>query len=79
MNDELNIAITDLQEQVKRKQKAHLELNQLKKNMKMLNSDSSDLDSIMATQRRSGKRKGIGFQGSSSQTNTKFVKANGKL
>ena len=37
-NNELNSAIIDLKVQVKGKQKAHLELNQLKKNVKMLNS-----------------------------------------
>lgn len=63
---------------MKGKQKAHSELNQLKKNVKMLNSGLSDLDSILATQRRSENNRGISFHGETSQTATQFFKASGR-
>ncbi|CAM8998996.1 unnamed protein product [Rhodiola kirilowii] len=51
------------------------ELNNLKKSVKMLNSGTKDLDSILGAQRIGGGHKGLGFTGGSSSEKTTFVKA----
>ncbi|CAM8923678.1 unnamed protein product [Rhodiola kirilowii] len=50
------------------------ELNNLKKSVKMLNSGTKDLDSILGAQRTSGGYKGLGFTGASGSGKTTFVK-----
>ncbi|CAM8943748.1 unnamed protein product [Rhodiola kirilowii] len=51
------------------------ELNHLKKTVKMLNSGTKDLDSILGAQRTGGGHKGLGFTGGLSSGKTTFVKA----
>ncbi|CAM8886394.1 unnamed protein product [Rhodiola kirilowii] len=51
------------------------ELNHLKKTVKMLNSGTKDLDSILGAQRIGGGHKGLGFIRGSSSGKTAFVKA----
>ncbi|CAM8932466.1 unnamed protein product [Rhodiola kirilowii] len=51
------------------------ELNHLKKTVKMLNSGTKDLDSILGAQRIGGGHKGLGFTRGSSSGKTAFVKA----
>ena len=63
---------------MKDKQNAHSELNILKKNVKMLNSGSCNLDSILGSQRKSENSKGIWFHGETSQSPNKFIKASGR-
>ncbi|CAM8995220.1 unnamed protein product [Rhodiola kirilowii] len=51
------------------------ELNHLKKTVKMLNSGTKDLDSILGAQRIGGGHKGLGFTRGSSSGKMDFVKA----
>ncbi|CAM8877858.1 unnamed protein product [Rhodiola kirilowii] len=51
------------------------ELNHLKKTVKMLNSGTKDLDSILGAQRIGGGHKGLGFTRESRSGKTAFVKA----
>ncbi|CAM8948120.1 unnamed protein product [Rhodiola kirilowii] len=55
------------------------ELNKLMKSVKMLNSGTKDLDSILGAQRIGGGHKGLGFSGEQCSGESIFVKATSKL